>query len=365
MLRHVLLLFLVGCRFDLDAVARPCAVDDDCGPGSSCGDDGRCVRTSDGGVVDELDATVVDMATNSDAMIATSCAGVSLTCGATSCCESIAVPGGIFYRVFDNVVNTTLQSPAAVSPSRHDMFEVTVGRFRQFVLGGFGTQGNPPAAGAGGRTLNGTAGAGGWDSAWNVNLKANTTLLTQALKCDSTFQTWQDTAAATENKPINCVTWYEAMAFCIWDGGFLPTDAERHFVASGGTQQRYYPWSSPSTSTTINNTHASYADGGCNGDGLPACEAADLFVVHGKSPAGDGRWGHSGLGGNVWEWILDWQATLQAGSCIDCAVLVPTTDRGVRGGAYSSGTNALQSTHIYDPRMPDARAGDVGFRCAR
>jgi formylglycine-generating enzyme required for sulfatase activity len=54
-------------------------------------------------------------------------------------------------------------------------------------------------------------------------LVANTAALVTAVKCSSTYQPWTDAPGANENKPMSCVTWYEAMAFCIWDGGYLPT----------------------------------------------------------------------------------------------------------------------------------------------
>ena len=53
---------------------------------------------------------------------------------------------------------------------RLDTYEVTVGRFRQFVNAGMGTSANPPAAGAGARMLNGMPGQGGWNPAANVSL---------------------------------------------------------------------------------------------------------------------------------------------------------------------------------------------------
>ena len=84
------------------------------------------------------------------------------------------------------------------------------------------------------------------------------------------------------NAAINCVNWFEAYAFCIWDGGFLPTEAEWNYAASGGSEQRYYPWSAsfPPGATTIDETYASYwmdSTKQCYGDhvGEDDCQTAE------------------------------------------------------------------------------------------
>lgn len=67
-----------------------------------------------------------------------------------------------------------------------------------------------------------------------------------------------DAFSPTQNYPINCVNWYEAYAFCIWDGGFLPTVAEWNYAAVGGSEYRFFPWSVPPEAIAIDCTYASY-----------------------------------------------------------------------------------------------------------
>jgi len=60
-----------------------------------------------------------------------------MTCGAAgeSCCTSPEVTGGTFYRTYTNDGSgpTAEADPATVSSFRLDKYDVTVGRFRQFV----------------------------------------------------------------------------------------------------------------------------------------------------------------------------------------------------------------------------------------
>ena len=310
----------------------------------------------------------------------TSCVGLAATCGADatdSCCTSPEVRGGAYARSHD-VAGDGLYSndgfAATISNFRLDKYEVTVGRFRAFVDAGMGTQQHPPAANAGARP--GLPGSG-WDPAWNARLPADKTALAAEIRCPPSsvpqLPTWNDIPGdrEAETRPMNCITWYEAMAFCVWDGGYLPTEAEWNYAATGGDQQRAYPWSSPPGSLTLDGSYASYNDSTqesvkCIGDHLPDCALTDLVDV-GSKPAGDGRWGQSDLTGNVFEWTLDgYVDPYAAGACLDCAQLAPpgSSERVIRGGSFRFPLSFLRTSergHI-DPAPP---FDDVGVRCAR
>lgn len=301
-----------------------------------------------------------------------SCAGLAATCGGGSCCQAALVPGGTFHRGCDNAADTDYKDtthPATVSPFVLDRYEVTVGRFRKFVAAGAGTQANPPASGTGAHpALPGS----GWDSAWNARLPATTTALEAEvvgglMGCDSPHETWTDSPGANEDKPINCVTWYLAMAFCIWDGGYLPTETEWNFAASGGSEHRAYPWSVPSSSTLIDCSHANYQR-----SASPVMYCTDGSVggtnrVGSESPAGDGKWGHADLAGNVLEWTLDWYHADYAVPCVDCAALTPGVDGQVLrgGGFFNEFVSYLRSDYRMNNHGPGTHSSSYGMRCAR
>jgi formylglycine-generating enzyme required for sulfatase activity len=176
------------------------------------------------------------------------------------------------------------------------------------------------------------------------------------LQCGYPYDTWTPAAGADENLPINCENWYEAYAFCIWDGGFLPTEAEWNYAAAGGREQRVFPWSNPPGATTADYTYASYD---CLGD---SCSFQDILPV-GSDPAGDGNWGQSDLGGNVAEWNLDVQAPYPA-PCDDCASLGAGTNRSIRGGGFNSDLTGVLAAGR-DANTPDTRNEIYGIRCAR
>lgn len=333
---------------------------------------GQCVGpTRDGGPVD-IDAGPLPPP-------GASCAGLPEACGSKgddSCCNSPSVPGGTYFRSYDLAADRIAGDtsyPATVSSFRLDKYEVTVGRFRAFVEAGIGTQTKHPAAGVG---THPAIPDSGWQSSWDKSLVGNKAALIAALKCDSLplIQTWTDTPGPNENRPMNCVTWYEAMAFCAWDGGYLPTEAEWNYAAAGGDEQRAYPWSAPAASLTVDGSQMSYApidptrgDRSCIGDGAPGCAVTDLVPV-GTKPAGDGRWGQSDLGGNVAEWTLDSFAIPYAITpCNDCVDLSDTSLRIARGGGFDAGENYARVGWLL-ARFADgstSRYSDLGFRCAR
>jgi formylglycine-generating enzyme required for sulfatase activity len=192
----------------------------------------------------------------------------------------------------------------------------------------------------------------GWDPAWP--LPADQVALIRQLKLVTA--TWRDTPGSTENLPINSMTWFVGFAFCIWDGGRLPTEAEWNYAAAGGSEQRYYPWSSPPESTTIDPSYAVY-----NTSGL----AEPLSPAGSRSPRGDGRWGHADLAGNLWEFTRDQiDATFSyVEPCVDCAnpQAIDLTMVSWPGDANMFDVWTGKRSNI-PPTSPE---GDIGVRCAR
>jgi formylglycine-generating enzyme required for sulfatase activity len=194
-----------------------------------------------------------------------------------------------------------------------------------------------------------------WNTAWNASLSADATALRAALKCHPTYQTWTDFAgsAAAESLPIICVNWFEAEAFCIWDGGRLPTEAEWNYAAGGGSEQRTYPWGS----TAPDCSFANFRDGvSCAGTGV-------ANRVGSESTKGDGRYGQSDLAGNVWEWTQDWWNGSYPVPCDNCANLTAGTERVLRGGSFDVPASEVQSSHR-NLNLPSFH-NDFGVRCAR
>jgi formylglycine-generating enzyme len=286
-----------------------------------------------------------------------------------SCCVSPTVSGGTFFRSYDGVTYADRSYPATVSSFKFDKYEVTVGRFRRFVAAT--VAGWAPTDGAGkhvhlngGKGLSvaseGDASAGpyepGWDTAWNVLLASTAADWDKNLQCFVDGQTWTTAPGPNETLPIVCTDWYEAYAFCIWDDAFLPSEAEWNYAASGGNQQRAYPWSQPATSVSVDCAHANY--GACYDAGGRANE------VGAESPSGDGLWGQADLAGNARERTLDLWAPYVV-PCADCAMLgTSTIYRSGRGGGYSNNFSQIL-TSPRDEDDPAARNPTSGIRCAR
>jgi sulfatase modifying factor 1 len=347
---------------------------------ASCG--GRVAATGD--AVPPQDAQVDALPDSADAMTdsandsanyAPPGAGVT-NCGpggtgSESCSTSLEVTGGSFYRSYDPVFYADKSYPATISTFRLDKYEITVGRFRQFVTAVVGGWRPAPGSGKhthlnGGNGLSATGGGyeAGWDSSWTSSLAASDADWNTNLKymCDeaAASSTWTPSGGSNESKAITCETWYEAYAFCIWDGGFLPSEAEWNYAAAGGggvNGQRVYPWSSPSTSATADCSFANYFAGA-------RCSVGGVNDVGSESPKGDGAYGQADLAGNVFEWNLDSFVSPYVNPCIDCVNLTPAVERVFRGGgiAYNSTALLTAARNVY---QQEDRTYRNGARCAR
>jgi formylglycine-generating enzyme required for sulfatase activity len=264
------------------------------------------------------------------------------------------VTGGTFDR------GNSPAASATVSDFKLGRFEVTVARFRRFVTASLG--GYQPKAGDGKHSHlkgGGIADEKGWDTAWSPQLPQSQSEWNKSLGCngapaDAPYLTWTPTPGANEQRPINCVSWYEAFAFCAYDGGFLPTEAEWNYAAAGGNEQRLHPWGAAAPDFL----KASF---NCNGDTQAGCALADIREV-GSYPGGDGRWQHADLAGNVHEIVIDRYGAYPT-PCQDCALLSGAEFITLRGGAFTSLPQDLEAS-FRKGRAIAGRDALAGFRCA-
>lgn len=302
-----------------------------------------------------------------------------------SCCTCLNVEGGQYYRNYVSEQDggpLNEDHPANISTFCLDKYDVTVGRFRQFVDAW--NAGWLPPAGSGKHThLNGGQGltnvaadAGamfevGWSATDDINVAPTNENFASCSSFDSPniVGTWTPSAGNQENLPINCATWAEAYAFCIWDGGFLPSEAEWEYAAVGGNEQREYPWGATDAGTNnLYSIYNCYFDG--PGEGCPGGSTLKNIAPVGTAILGAGKWGQLDLVGELSQWALDWWAWSFVDPCNDCAALSPTDKpngdntyaRVIRGGFFDSG-NALPWIRGGD--SVDDRNYNEGFRCAR
>lgn len=200
----------------------------------------------------------------------------------------------------------------------------------------------------------------------------------------SSYCTWTPVAGDNERKPVTCISWNAARAYCQFHHGDLPTEAQWEYAATqaGREAKTRYPWGSDPPRCTCDGVadpcHAAIfgrantavfdfaEDIHCGTSSLPFDVDAREGAHGDVSPSGV-----VGLGGGVAELVLDafhsdadpcWRAAgVVDPKCFEPEPVVCT----MRGAGFGdSFFRAIASLHRSLRPWDAYRAISVGFRCA-
>jgi formylglycine-generating enzyme required for sulfatase activity len=157
-----------------------------------------------------------------------------------------------------------------------------------------------------------------------------------------------------ENHPVVYVSWFDADAFCRWEGKRLPNELEWE-KAARGPEGWVFPWGNRFGLDKAN-TPQRWASLKEDGGTMPV----------GSFEAGKSYYGAYDMAGNVWEWTDSWYQPYPGNQ-------FPNTfyghkNRVLRGGSWydclSYGCGLSAPSYNRSRFTPKIRNNSFGFRCA-
>lgn len=167
----------------------------------------------------------------------------------------------------------------------------------------------------------------------------------------------ETTVQSLAQHPVVQVSLDDALAYCAWIGGDLPTEAEWEYAARGGRRGAIFTWGNeerPNGVFMANTWQGPFPHHNAAEDGFRYTSPVGSFPANG--------FGLLDMAGNVWEWTGDpyyLPATRQPGSGASRAA-----NHVVKGGSYlcAPATCFRYRPAARQPRPVADGACDVGFR---
>jgi formylglycine-generating enzyme required for sulfatase activity len=169
-------------------------------------------------------------------------------------------------------------------------------------------------------------------------------------------------APGYEAHPVTYIVWQQAVEFCTWAGGRLPSEAEWEYAARSAGLERSYPWGEAVPSCT----YAVMREGDVGDEASYGCGTGRTWAVCSKVD-GHTQQGLCDMAGNVWEWVQDWYHQDYTGAPSDgTAWESPPSDTRVhRGAGFDSASLNMFRTTNRRGYSPGEAHHDIGVRCAR
>ena len=150
--------------------------------------------------------------------------------------------------------------------------------------------------------------------------------------------------AGRDLHPVTYVSWSDALTFCRWAGGLLPSEVQWERAARGD-DARTWPW----------------------GDEPPADDRATFGTTDtspvGLHPRGTSPFGALDMAGNAWEWTASALRPYPYDAADGREDEASPEPRVVRGGAYSHGPGEVRCSSRHG-MLPGVVDHYVGFRLA-